>query len=820
MPKYTPLWISRWIVLGPRVWVWLLLIVGVVAVVSFPTDGNLPALWVWPDERSGGGWEWPPSRVGRWVWRLSRAMQASSVCLVGRVGLLASVIAGSDLAVHCPAAWHLLWLPLGDWVLGVIGWMCPRLLVEPTYQDLRGRLHRAYQWSVIGLGLLVVQRWLHVALSGVVLGGLVVCERDGSRVELESRPGSDGQTAYRVHLIGEFVYEVTPRDEFEKRLVILDLRRLRTPGREGSPWGIVRQEDLAKVFDVFQERISQWQTYVREGQWAQLLSVSDKSLLTDELRQQIVEVWAANIWQTASQVWERLAQQGVGVAERLVEEAGRQSGLMQIRAHLKEQFIQGPDGLRPHEGYVTEQLFKLVEQLQAQVQVGQAAPREDTVDVIALRQITGVAEPAQTLEKPWPWLFQVEHWLFGEWQLVDDGIVRCPHCGSEQVARKSRTPRLKAYLDERGQRQTVEVYRYYCKNPDCPFQTFTNLPPGLMAHSVWTLDARLKALELYTGLRTNYRSAANALGVAPSTLYHWLDQFGTEPLQVAALFGLVRSSGVVGIDEKYVKVPKNNKPASQQRKWMYVYVAVDVHTLDLLHIAIFPHLGKDSARTFLLELRAKGYHPRVIVTDMNQDYAEPLQAVFPNAIHHECVFHALHYWHRCFKTTFGREYERTHPNMFHLRQQVDRVFQPKTRRTVEKRYAELMAQRDPLVQAEPRLEPIFDSLARHYPTLVNAYDHPLIPLTNNTTERLIRRFDQHYQNFAGFDSLETARCYLHLFELTYRFTPFGPEVQPHLRGKCPLELAGYDLTQVPLACYLREHGTAPLIPTWAEVVPK
>jgi transposase-like protein len=740
------------------------------------------------------------------------------------VGLLVSLIAGSGLTVHCPDAWHLIWLPVGDWVLGVIGCLCPRLPVSQTYRDLRGLLHRAYQWSVLGLGVLVVQRWLNLGLSSAVLGSLVVCQRDESRVELESGLGPDGHTTYRVHLIGEFVYEVTPRDEFEKRLVILDLRRLRTPGHEGSPWGIVRQEDLAQVFDVFQERISQWQTYVREGQWAQLLSVSDKSLLTDDLLAQIVEVWAANIWQTASQVWERLAQQGVAVTERLVQEAGRQSGLMKIRAHLKEQFIQGPEGLRPRDGYVTEQLFKLVEQLQAQVQVGQATPREDIVDVTALRQITGVAEPAQTLEKPWPWLFQVEHWLFGHWQLVDDGTVRCPHCGSEQVARKSRTPRLKAYLDERGQRQTVEVYRYYCKNPDCPFQTFTNLPPGLIAHSVWTLDARLKALELYTGLRTNYRSAANALGVAPSTLYHWLEQFGTEPLQVAALFGLVCSSGVVGIDEKYVKVPKNNKPTSKQRKWMYVYVAVDVHTLDLLHIAIFPHLGKDSARTFLLELRAKGYHPRVIVTDMNQDYTEPLQAVFPNAIHHECVFHALQYWHRCFKTTFGREYERTHPNMFQLRQQVDRVFQAKTRRTVEKRYAELMAQRDQRVQAEPRLEPIFDSLARHYPTLVNAYDHSLIPLTNNTTERLIRRFDQHYQNFAGFDSLETARCYLHLFELTYRFTPFGPEVQPYLRGKCPLELAGYDLKQVPLAHYLRDGSLSVAPPgrsgEQVEVVPK
>jgi hypothetical protein len=325
---------------------------------------------------------------------------------------------------------------------------------------------------------------------------LVVCERDGSRVELEAVLGPEGRTIYRARLSGAFVIEGTPRDEFEKRLLILTLRQLRTPGREGSSWGIVRQEDLAQVFDVFQEHISRWQTYVREGQWAQLLSVSDKSLLTDDLRQQIVEVWAANIWQTASQVWERLAQQGVAVTERLVQEAGRQSGLMKIRAHLKEQFIQGPEGLRPRDGYVTERLFKLVEQLQAQVQAGQAAPRAETVEGAALRQLAGVSEPEQCLEKQWAWLFQVEHWLFGEWQLVDDGVVRCPHCGSGHVAVKSKKPRLKAYRDEQGQRQTVEVYRYYCQNPDCPFKTFTSLPPNLIAYSVWTLDARVKALEL------------------------------------------------------------------------------------------------------------------------------------------------------------------------------------------------------------------------------------------------------------------------------------------------------------------------------------
>jgi hypothetical protein len=96
---------------------------------------------------------------------------------------------------------------------------------------------------------------------------------------------------------------------------------------------------------------------------------------------------------------------------------------------------------------------------------------------------------------------------------------------------------------------------------------------------------------------------------------------------------------------------------------------------------------------------------------------------------------------------------------------------------------------------------------------------PPPPLTNNATERLIRRLDQQYQNFAGFDSLTTARVYVHLFELVYRFTPFGTGANPHLRGRCPLELAGYDLSQLPLARYLREHGKHPLLPLLQEVVP-
>lgn len=73
-------------------------------------------------------------------------------------------------------------------------------------------------------------------------------------------------------------------------------------------------------------------------------------------------------------------------------------------------------------------------------------------------------------------------------------------------------------------------------------------------------------------------------------------------------------------------------------------------------------------------------------------------------------------------------------------------------------------------------------------------------------ELVIRRFDQHYQpvladrpgSFCGFESIQTAQLFLGVFEKLYRPTPFSDDAQPAIRGKCPLELAGYDLRHLPV----------------------
>jgi len=286
--------------------------------------------------------------------------------------------------------------------------------------------------------------------------------------------------------------------------------------------------------------------------------------------------------------------------------------------------------------------------------------------------------------------------------------------------------------------------------------------------------------------------------VTPATLYRWVAACGTELLPVAALFGLVRCSGVIGIDEKYVLVPKNDKPEGKMRRWMYVSVAVDCYTYDLLHIAIYRHRNKASSHAFLLALAAKGYRPRVIVTDLWPEYDALLTGLFPTATHHHCIFHALQAVHRIIRQLYGPDYRTTHPQALALKLAVDHIFHARTRRTAYRRYTALLDQRHEYLAHAPETEAIFLFLQRHWPKLVNGIESKTIPRTNNAAELVIRRFDQHYQNFSGFDSLPTAQLFLSVFEKFYRFTPLSQDAQPHLRGKCPLAIAGYDISQMPM----------------------
>jgi transposase-like protein len=371
------------------------------------------------------------------------------------------------------------------------------------------------------------------------------------------------------------------------------------------------------------------------------------------------------------------------------------------------------------------------------------------------------------------------------------------------------------------------VYRYYCHNPECEYKTFTNLPPNLIPYSKYTLQHHLEALLSYEWAHSVYRCTSERLGVSKMTAYRWVSGFGHQLLPVAALFGVVRSSGVVGVDEKYVLVPKacgersrtNDKPESDMKRWMYVYMAVDCYTYDLLHIEIYAYNTKQSARAFFLALRAKGYQPRVVVTDLRPDYRDVVAQVFPGAVHHECIFHALQDVRDHAQKAYGTNYAETAPEVERLLEEIDAIFDACTKRTAQRRYEKVLAQREQFEFENPKAKAIFDFLERHWPYLLNAIESQIVPTTNNTTEQVIRIFTQHYKTFCGFENIESARLYLGVFEKVYRFTPFSDDAQERIRGRCPLELAGYEVQKLPMTQLFRGLALQWEPPAFQELVP-
>jgi transposase-like protein len=313
---------------------------------------------------------------------------------------------------------------------------------------------------------------------------------------------------------------------------------------------------------------------------------------------------------------------------------------------------------------------------------------------------------------------------------------------------------------------------------------------------------------LYFTLGASYREVGRFLGVSASTVYRGLRRLHKKFPVLQVVLGPLRHSGVVGLDEKFVLVPKPHREGKMGR-WMYLFFAIDPYTYDLLHIEIYPSRTTDSARAFLLGLQAKGcVDVRAFVSDLWGPYETLIAEIFPGVQHHQCVFHAEQAASTLMQKHLGPEY-RSIREAETLRREIITLFRAHSRRTLIRRYRKLLDRREACLQAQPRLAPVFESLQAHFPRLANAYTTRTIsiPKTNNAVESVIRIFTRRYKTMAGFDSLETAREYVKLWACYYRFRPFSPDSQPHLRNRSPLEIAGYDLDELSLMDFVM--GPAP-----------
>jgi transposase-like protein len=632
---------------------------------------------------------------------------------------------------------------------------------------------------------------------------------------------------YQVTLRGTFSLLWEPRDSFERWILILLLRILRRPGATRP---FLTQEQVAEAFDTHQCEVSRWETQVRQHGWHML---SDRyrhqrySALPDpELSRKILALWVPAFWLSAWDVRERLLARGVipdrsALSPESIHKLAHHTGFAQVRQILLERFLLQDGQLIAREHWWLDELLALNERLLTKLENGESISPQELVDVESLR----LKSPPQRVDAASPPLAAaLQGVLFQSPGDTPDQPIHCTYCGSDQTAPKSKTPRLKTVVDPlSGQKRQIEVLRHYCHNPDCPHKSFTHFPPGVLPHSPHPLHARLIAVEVYEVLLSTYRRSARMFAVSTATVYRWVASLSPAATALAAYLGVVRTSGVVGIDDKWVKVcsPSKVPPHGTRRRavWHYAYFAVDVYSYDILALEIYPQHNDHAVHLLLLELKAKGVYPRVVVTDLDPAYGRKLPTVFPRAVHHECIFHALQNASRQLNEAYGRYYCENNPQAAQLHEAALHIFRAKTQKTARKRFRALMDLRQNSVSQTPKVAPFFDSLERHFPKLVNALEHPLIPKTNNATELVIRRFDQHYQSMCGLDSLESARTYLRVFELAYRLTPFADDNPSPIRGKCPLELAGYDLDALPIAEFFRQLKLPTLPLPEEEVVP-
>ena len=280
-------------------------------------------------------------------------------------------------------------------------------------------------------------------------------------------------------------------------------------------------------------------------------------------------------------------------------------------------------------------------------------------------------------------------------------------------------------------------------------------------------------------------------GVHKTTVMRWLEPLAQVNWQGVVQQGQRFFSGTVAVDEKWVQI---------QGTWWYLFVAVDHVSGFPLHAKLLPSNAGDYCQLFLLQLKALGYHPKVIITDGWEAYVDAIASVFPRAQHLLCRFHALR-----------AAFRRLRKQVTHWKERqrwvtpLKTLFHTASKRTVQRRMDKLQGQ----AQGTPA-EGVITRLAAKLPKLLPAVGSTFRPSTSNAAERFLGAFDRFYQAKGPFQSQASAEKHLALFLLGYVFETYSAEAAQQRQGYCPLQLAGYSVASIPLFHLLNRPNLAPL----------
>jgi transposase-like protein len=233
-------------------------------------------------------------------------------------------------------------------------------------------------------------------------------------------------------------------------------------------------------------------------------------------------------------------------------------------------------------------------------------------------------------------------------------------------------------------------------------------------------------------------------GVHKTTGMRWLS-----PLAQGNWQGVVQQdrrffSGTVAVDEKWLTIAG---------LWWDLFVAVDPVSGLPLHVALLPSNATPSCALFLLQLKALGYRPTVIITDGWDASVTALARGFPQAQHRLCRFHALRAALRRLRVhvpsgTARRVWADT----------LKALFRTPSKRTGQRRMHTLHAE----AQGSPA-QAVVTRLLATLPQLLPAVGSTWRPTTSNAAERFLGAFERFYRCKGPFQNVASAHKHMALF---------------------------------------------------------
>jgi len=300
-------------------------------------------------------------------------------------------------------------------------------------------------------------------------------------------------------------------------------------------------------------------------------------------------------------------------------------------------------------------------------------------------------------------------------------------------------------------------------------------------------DLIIEAIKRNIEDNASFRSIANRLKVAPSTILRWTSEIGRscKNLVEASLELKPSWSGILGLDGKPIKISGWKKAA---------FLAVDFKTKDLVHLDFVDVENEKELEKYLLVIKDKLKYPcSFIISDLGKGKVliNLVNKIFPNVPHQACVIHFMRYVNtRLPKSKKSKYYKQN--NL--LREHIKKILFASNLKEVDAFLEELLSIKDRFKVKYQKA--VIKSFLRHYLLLTRHFHYHKMPRDNNIVENVIKQLNRKLKQIDGFKNEDNAHNFLKLWAMYYRFKAFTDSKERTNNGKSPLQLAGVNTSNI------------------------